>query len=763
MTKTDLKRELGLIETVSIAMGAMVGSGIFILPGVAFIQIGGNAMVLAFLVAGLLTIPAAISAAELGSAIPEDGGSYVYVQKGMGSVLGTIAGVGNWFMLSFKTALALVGGVPYLIFLFPRIQDMGFYGFEPIVLLAVALSILFTLVNLFSTTSAGQAQNWIVLIMVVSLGILTLGSIPTTLENQPSPNSFTDFSWGSFISVVGLVFVSYAGVIKVTSIAEEIKNPEKNIPRSIILSLAITTIIYVTLAYIIITTIDINSLTSVSLENGGLSQSGEGAIIAIVANETLGRLGAILIVLSAILALASTANSGILSASRYPFSMSRDSLAPKRLNNISHKWGTPVESILITGGLLVILVIFFPVDKAARFGGAFQIIIFMLVNLTVIGFRESQVDYYDPDYESLFYPYLQIFGIISGAILLLKIGPMALLGATTITMLSLIYYFTYVRRQEVQKSAVQEGALENVIENNLTKIKEILSEQSEYNNIVIVLRENTSERCRDKMIKVADNLSPGNITVIETKHEFSKSFDESHPTISNSETPPWLANTLNENQVQYFSIRSENVKEAIINFSAYNNADLIMHEYGRSPNRRSTLRPDIEWILEHSPCQAALIKPGEKEESDISLTSIEPTFSPIEIKMVKNIYEKSDKKDKNLNLLQVINPEDSDREKNIIGKYHKDIISLLENTQINSKILESEKPIEALLRFTSDEEMIISEIKLLNLRSKLLGRKKLDLVEATNSTCILVYSRDREKYKTFMQKIIIKYFFRNLT
>ena len=115
MTK-DLERDLGLPSVLAISIGAMIGSGIFILPALA-LKIAGPAVIVAYALAGLLVVPAALSKSEMATAMPEAGGTYIYIERGMGPLLGTIAGVGTWFSLSFKGALALVGGVPYLLLL----------------------------------------------------------------------------------------------------------------------------------------------------------------------------------------------------------------------------------------------------------------------------------------------------------------------------------------------------------------------------------------------------------------------------------------------------------------------------------------------------------------------------------------------------------------------------------------------------------------------------------------------------------------------
>jgi APA family basic amino acid/polyamine antiporter len=108
MTGTDLERDLGLYSAVALSMGAMIGGGIFVLPAVGYKK-AGPAVVVAYLLAGLLVLPNALSKAEMATAMPEDGGTYLYIDRAMGPLFGTIAGIGVWFSLVFKSAFALVG------------------------------------------------------------------------------------------------------------------------------------------------------------------------------------------------------------------------------------------------------------------------------------------------------------------------------------------------------------------------------------------------------------------------------------------------------------------------------------------------------------------------------------------------------------------------------------------------------------------------------------------------------------------------------
>ena len=231
MTK-GLERDLGLPSVLAISIGAMIGSGIFILPALA-VDIAGPAVVLAYVIAGLLVVPAALSKSEMATAMPESGGTYLFIERGMGPLLGTIAGIGTWFALSFKGALALVGGVPYLLYLF----EVPPWITTP---LALTLATVLVAVNVLGAKQTGQLQVVIVGVMLVALGWFAVGGLPSvSLTNY---EGFFASGTGGILEATGLVFVSYAGVTKVASVAEEIENPGRNVPLGILGSLAFTTV-----------------------------------------------------------------------------------------------------------------------------------------------------------------------------------------------------------------------------------------------------------------------------------------------------------------------------------------------------------------------------------------------------------------------------------------------------------------------------------------------------------------------------------------
>lgn len=751
-----MERNLGILEVIAISMGSMIGSGIFILPGVAFLEVGTPAVVLAFLIGGILTIPTALSAAELSTAIPESGGSYIYIQRGMGPLLGSIAGIGNWLVLNFKTALALIGGIPYLIYIVPAIEEINLFGLEPIVVFSIGLTVLFTVINAISAESAGKAQNYIVGLMMIALAMLLIGSTPSLTSSSPSEVFY--LGSGGFLATISLVFISYAGVIKVTSVAEEIKSPEKNIPRGIIISLVVTTFIYVAVTYVTVFTLDIQYLAQeVPISAGGLSESGEGAIIALVAEETIGRIGALIVVVSALLALASTANSGILSASRYPFSMARDNLAPEIFERLSARSAVPVYSVLATGGIVIIMVTFFPVQSVAQFGGAFQVIVFILVNISLIGFREGASDY-SPDYMCPLYPYMQYFGVLGGILVLSKIGLIALAGSVVIVILSAVYYYGYVQRINTKEGQVKEDIREDMQEELFEDTKNMVESDKTF-NILVALRDDYPDSTRESMIDIAKTLDSRDhsvrIDIVKFQSSMKTTLGESRPTIDRSE-PEWADKYDN---INYTLVDYDNTKKALVDYSTYNGIDIIMHSFEPSDKRFSVVSDDLEWIIENAPCETVLL--NEDIASDIDkLTVIREGifYAPSKILLADSICNFYDAE---LELIDVVDKNTPDSVLDSIEKYNREIKNLT-GIEFNSWIVQSDKGVESLDIEYSDTDLILTQLDISTVRKRISAGRVLKSVQSSDKKFLLLYSEYNLRYNTIYRRILMQYIFRGL-
>ncbi|MBN2343855.1 MAG: amino acid permease [Deltaproteobacteria bacterium] len=423
-----LDRSLGLFSVIGISVGAMLGSGIFVLPGLAAAKTGHSVWI-AYVIAGLCALPAAFSKSELATAMPTSGGTYIYIDRTFGPYAGTIAGMGLWISLLLKSAFALVGFGAYL----------SVFADIPLKLIAiVALAAIVTL-NIMGVKKVGKIQIFVIIIALGSLSVLVLMGAP--MVNWPvfqSNDQFTDGFTGLF-ATAAFVFVSYAGVTKAAAVAEEVYKPEKNLPLGILFSLIMVTIVYALVVLVMAGTIPMGTFIK--------SDKPVYDLAFHIGGRVLGLAGALL----GVITMTSMANAGILASSRFPFAMSRDALVPPQLSHVHSKYGTPIVSVVATGVMMAAAIVLLPVEKLAKLASAFVIMLFVVENFTVIVLRESSVQWYKPAYKSPLYPIMQVLGILSGLGLLVVMGLDALIGLVSIIIPGIFLYIFYGRKRTKRK------------------------------------------------------------------------------------------------------------------------------------------------------------------------------------------------------------------------------------------------------------------------------------------------------------------------
>ncbi len=426
----DLQRDLGLYTTVMISMGAMIGSGIFVLPALGFKK-AGPAVILAYVLAGVVVFPAALSKAEMATAMPESGGTYLYIDRAMGPLFGTVAGIGAWFSLVFKSSFALVGLGAYLL-LFVAIPA------EVVKFVALGIAAIIVVLNIVGTEQSGKAQAVVVTAVVLALAayVVNGGLVIDTGRFTP----FRTHGIAGIVTAAAFVFVSYAGVTKIASVAEEVENPGRNLPVAMLGSMGIMMALYAAVVTVVVGLNDPLPLTT-SGPGGGVSLTP----MADGAAQLFGGFGVVAISIVAVLALSSMANAGVLASSRFPLAMSRDSLFPERFMRISPRYKTPRNAILLTGGLLLALIAFVPVVELAKLASAFQILVFAIENLALVAFRESDPAFYQPEFTAPGYPLIQVVGVLGGLALLTQMGTFPILGAAGIIVGGIAWYVIYGR------------------------------------------------------------------------------------------------------------------------------------------------------------------------------------------------------------------------------------------------------------------------------------------------------------------------------
>lgn len=460
-----LNKQLNTFNVFSIGAGAMISSGIFILPALAY-QTAGVGMLFSYLLAGILMIPAIFSQLELSTAIPKAGGSYFYVERILGTPVGTIAGVANWFSIALKSAFALVGIGAFATIVWPQLSPFQ------IKLIAATSALFFTLLNIFSVEASGKIQTVLVIFLIVILSLyIILGYRHVNFGHF----DFSNLKWGDILAATGMVFISYGGITKIDSISEEVKDPGKTLVRGILSAFIVVQSLYLLILFVLIGVFDASKLA-----HSYAPISDSSVVFA-------GEIGLILTAIAAMLAYITTANAGLMTSSRVPLAMSRDSLLPSFFEKTVPKVKTPYISILLTSAFMILVIFAFDIKSLAKVASLFMILIFFLINLALIVIRFSHVANFRPAFRSPLFPFIQIVGIISYALLILEMGPLVIGIASGFIALSLIWYFVYVRKRVKRKSAfihlVENLTSPDLIENTNELEEELLEILIERNEI----------------------------------------------------------------------------------------------------------------------------------------------------------------------------------------------------------------------------------------------------------------------------------------
>ncbi len=425
----QLKKELGLFSVYAIATGATIASGFFLLPGIAAAQ-AGSAIVLSYFFAAFPVIPAIFSMAELSTAMPRAGGIYYFLDRSMGPFWGTLGGVGTWLALILKAAFALIGMGAYMSVFLPHI---------PLLPLTAAFAIFFGLLNLLGAKKSGTFQVFLVLGLLALLFWFVGTGLPVVSLDRF--RGFFGQEFRTIIGTAGMVFVSYIGLTQIASISEEVKKPERNIPRGMLAAFGTALLVYLVGTFIMVGTLPASELAN------------DLTPVATTAGVTVGRWGMIVVSIAAILAFFSVANAGILSASRYPLGMSRDHLMPRFFRGLTrHK--VPRNSIFVTVVLIIVALFFLNPVKIAKLASAFQLFLFALSSVAVIIMRESRIESYDPGFRSPFYPWIQIFGVLSSFWLIVEMGWLPVLFTLGMAALGSGWHFYYGRKRVARSGAI---------------------------------------------------------------------------------------------------------------------------------------------------------------------------------------------------------------------------------------------------------------------------------------------------------------------
>lgn len=439
-----LVRELGLKEGIAIGLGTMVGAGIFVLSALAA-ERAGPASALSYVTAGLICLPIALVISELATGMPRAGGSYTFITQALGPLAGSIVGPGNWLGLTFASGFYLLACGEYLAMTVP----------VPPWAASLVVGALFTGLNYRGAKLTGSVQNVVVVILLIILALFV--GIGFFNVDPALYRPFAPLGWGAVVGTIGLIIVSFTGFEKISTISEEMKHPERNLPLAIIGSVVIATTLYALILVVLTGT----------FPRVGIAQ--REAPLVEAAGHIAGPTGTAAMLIAALLATLSSANAAIMASSRINYGMGRDGVLPDWFNYIHPKHNTPSHSILVTGGLGMLLSLTGQAETLAEISSALFMVSYAMLCLSVVVMHSSRPSWYRPAFRVPLYPVLPLVGGLLCLGVIFTMAPQSRVAGLGLVGASLVWYLVWVRRQarvtgEFGPLWERERPLESVIE-----------------------------------------------------------------------------------------------------------------------------------------------------------------------------------------------------------------------------------------------------------------------------------------------------------
>ncbi len=428
VVEVELAQGLGLAEALAIGIGVMVG-GIFVLPGLIIAQAGPGA-VLAFALGGLIALLAAMCASEVATGMPKSGGGYYFISRALGPLWGAVIGWGSWFGLIFATGFYMVGFAQYAA---PLLH-------LPATAIAVGMTVLLVGLNLIGSHVAGKAQNLIVLVvlavMALFIGAGVLHGDAAELLTKP----LLPFGPTSLLMATATLFVVYCGFGEIAAVAEEVRDPARNLPRALLGSVVAVTLIYC-------------AVIALCVALGGAGGADSSRLMADLAEQMLGSGGLVIVSTGAILSMLSAANASIMSAARISFAMGRDRLVWDRLNQVHPRFRVPHLAILMTGALIIICILIGNLKLLAEAAGLLHLLLYGLICVACIILRGARLEAYSPAYRVPLYPLLPLVAALGCLVLALFVERVVVLSSLLIVAFAAGHYYMFGRKRTELRGA----------------------------------------------------------------------------------------------------------------------------------------------------------------------------------------------------------------------------------------------------------------------------------------------------------------------
>ena len=622
----ELARDLGFLEAYTLGLGTMIGAGIFVLPGIVA-ESAGPASMISFMIGGVVALLAALSLSELATGMPKAGGSYYYVNHALGSFFGTVVGWGMWAGLMFATAFYMLGFGQYLL---NRPS-----GAITVILAGIAMASLLVAVNYRGVKETGSLQNVIVIILVaVILVFIAVGllNIDTSLLD---PFVREGEGWPVVAATAGTVFVTFIGFEVIATSAEEIKDPGRNLPLSMIAAVVTPTILYVLVMLVSTGTLPVPELAASDVPVADVAAVAAGQFGSLVVGDyalELATVGSIVMIAGAILATISSANASILSAARVNFAMGRDRILTNWLNKIHGRYRTPYRAILVTGAVILALIASpLPIATLADVASFMFLITYALVHVAVVVLRRADPDEYEPDFRipSVLYPIVPILGAVACLGVMVQMQWQVQAIGVGIVFVGIAWYQFYAKEQAISTTLIGEAVapLEKGADREDEAYRVVVPVANPETQRPLLKYAAASAASQDRagdlvainVIEVPPQTSPAQIEFEEQRVERQQQLLENARDIAADL----------DVAIRTRAIVGRNAGDSILSVLEEEEADHVLLGWAGERRRRDVLfGSTIDPLLERAPCDVTLIKdPAESPGNIVALAGTGPHAS----------------------------------------------------------------------------------------------------------------------------------------
>ncbi len=649
---TELARDMGLMHVTMIGVGAMIGAGIFVLTGLAA-GISGPALLLVFAFNGVVTGLTAMSYAELGSCFPEAGGGYLWVKEALPQPNGFLSGWISWFAHAVACSLYAVAFGTFSVDLlnlagvdFNKLLSF-FSSSEPYILaaklIAVIATLLFVYINYRGAKETGQAETLVTILKIVVIALFIgfgLFAMFSGKTPEPWPEHFRGFFQKGPLGIImamGLTFIAFEGYEIIAQCGEEVKNPKKNIPLSIFLSLLIVVPIYILVAFV--------ALGAASPEGDMqtwqyLGEKGEMAMIEAAEHFMLGKLGRIIFLIGGLFSTMSALNATVYSSSRVSFAMGRDHNLPSIFGKVHPKKRTPHMATFISGLMIVLMAVALPIEDIASATDAMFLLLFIFVNLAVINLRKNRPDL-DRGFKVPFFPHIPIIAAFLNlflAVFLFFYRPLGVWVCIGYLFFGISFYYLYSRRKEFVAKAVPVVHAEQPV---------FTASPCEFHILVPVANEKTVEQLQRFAVRMAKAYTADitAVNVIQVPAQLPPTEGRKYIDCARSLLGKAIDVAEQENIPVYSLVKlTHNIPKAIIETCEERKIDLMVLGWeGERPAHDRVFGTITDEIILNTVCDIALVcrSPADREINRILIPVSSIKYAILSLKIAEAILRQN--------------------------------------------------------------------------------------------------------------------------